>query len=586
MASSVIGFSATYVSDGEIDLSWECELPVTVTVSVDGSADRTAVAEGEQGQSLAYESEANHSYEFHCVAEGEQDAVSSGVVYTSPAAPVSVAPTRSVSGSVDVTVDNSAQLHATALEVSWRTGEDGEWSETVEQAADVSEISIEPGAGEVWVRARNVTGDLSSDWTESASAAEDYAFSGSPSITAPVDGSLVDIRDGVVGVTWRPNLPTAQRGAQVRYRVDDGDWATVDVGAQGSCEIPLAKNNSRMTLTVRVRGSGAWSEWSQAVSVNVRKSPSASVSVPATVTSLPLVVGVTIDDESGVAAYADVNVSGHGVDVKKSVTSGSATFSADEIALEGDKTYEVTVDVMSTSTLSARATATFSTSFATPAAPLLFATAADGEVDIVCRPGTGRGAPTSSVAVFRVNPDGTRTQVAKGTSASAVDHLPPLDREVTYVAVAYAADGSQSSTQARVIVDSGGKCYFNWGDGFEHRAACWRELELDVGTENECETIAVTGRRAPMAFFGEHETVDPSISALVPLAHVGEREHGEDAAAFHDLEKFKGIACMRAPYRDGLKLFVTCRVTISHENERYRFAGLDVACREVDHAMA
>lgn len=586
MASSVIGFSATYVSDTEIDLSWECELPVTVTVSVDGSAEPSVVAEGEQGRSLAYESEANHSYEFSCVAEGEQDAVSSGVVYTSPAAPVSVAPTRSVSGSVDVTVDNSSQLHATALELSWRTGEDGEWGDATEKSPDASEISIEPGAGEIWVRARNVIGELSSDWTVSEDAAADYAFSGSPSITEPVDGSLVDIRDGSMALSWRANLPTAQRGAQVRYRVDDGEWTTVDLGAQSSCEIPLAANNSRMTLMVRVRGSAAWSEWSQAVSVNVRKSPSASVSVPATVTSLPLVVGVSVDDDSGVAAYADVTVSGHGVSITKRVTSGSATFSADEIALESGKTYAVTVDVMSTSTLTARATSTFSTSFTTPAVPILFATAADGEVGIVCRPGTGPGAPTSSVAVFRVNPDGTRTQVAKGTSASAVDHLPPLDREVTYVAVAYAADGSQSLTQERVIVDSGGKCYFNWGDGFEHRAACWRELELDAGTENECETIAVTGRRAPMAFFGEHETVEPSVSALIPLAHVGEREHGEDTAAFHDLEKFKGIACMRAPYRDGLKLFVACRVTISHENERYRFADLDVACREVDHAMA
>lgn len=586
MASSVTGLLATYVSDAEIDLSWECELPVTVTVSVDGSAESSIVAEGEQGQSLAYESEANHSYEFHCVAEGEEDAVSSGVVYTSPAAPVSVAPTRSVDGSVDVTVDNPVQLHATALELSWRTGEDGEWSETVEQAVDVSEISIEPGAGEIWVRARNTIDGLSSEWTVSEDAADDYASSGSPSITEPVDGSLVDIRDGSMALSWRANLPTAQRGAQVRYRIDDGEWTTVDVGAQGSCEIPLAANNSRMTLMVRVRGSAAWSEWSQAVSVNVRKSPSASVSVPATVTSLPLVVGVSVDDESGVAAYADVTISGHGVSITKRVTSGSATFSADEIALESGKTYAVTVDVMSTSTLTARATSTFSTSFTTPAVPILFATATDGEVGLVCRPGTGPGAPTSSVAVSRVNPDGTRTQIAKGTSVSAVDHLPPLDREVTYVAVAYAADGSQSSTQARVIVDSGGKCYFNWGDGFEHRAACWRELELDAGTENECETIAVTGRRAPMAFFGEHETVEPSVSALVPLAHVGEAERGEDAAAFHDLEKFKGIACMRAPYRDGLKLFVTCRVTISHENERYRFAGLDVACREVDHAMA
>lgn len=89
-----------------------------------------------------------------------------------------------------------------------------------------------------------------------------------------------------------------------------------------------------------------------------------------------------------------------------------------------------------------------------------------------------------------------------------------------------------------------------------------------------------------MAFFGEHETVEPSVSARVPLAHVGEREIGEDAAAFCALEKHKGIACMRAPYRDGLKLFVTCRVKMSHENERYRFAELDVECVEVDHEMA
>ena len=510
MASSVESFTAAYVSDEEISLSWACDLPVSILVSVDGSDAPVIVAEDAEGPTLAFESEQNRSYVFACVAQGEEDAVSSGVVCTSPAPPVSVAPTRSVSGSVDVTVDNSAQRHSAALEVSWRTGEDGDWSEPVDKAPATTELSLDPGAGEIWIRARNVIGALSSEWTVSAAAAADYSFSDMPSLLEPVDGSLVDIRDGKIAVSWRPNLQTAQREAQVRYRVDDGQWATVDVGAQSSCEIPIAKNNSRMTFMVRVRGAAAWSTWSQAASVNVRKSPSITLSVPSAVTSLPLVVGVSVDDESGVAAYADVRVSGDGVDVTKRAKDGSVTFSADELALASGKAYAVTAVVMSTSTLTASATATFSASFTAPVPPLLFATAGDGEIALVARPGAGEGAPTVSVAVFRENPDGSRTQVARGAAVDAVDRLPPLDCEVGYVATAYAGDGPQASTTTRVIVDSRGKCYFNWGDAFERRAACWRELQIEAGTENECETIAVTGRSLPMAFFGEHEESEPS----------------------------------------------------------------------------
>ena len=135
-----------------------------------------------------------------------------------------------------------------------------------------------------------------------------------------------------------------------------------------------------------------------------------------------------------------------------------------------------------------------------------------------------------------MNPDGTLTELGgKGVSIAITDYIPPLDVPLEYIVTAYSPTGAQTALKRRVFVDSKGRSYINWGSGWGNFAFAWRAGEFDTGTEGERELYPVMGRRAPMVFFGEQETVEPSISA---------------------------------------------------ENDHYRFATLKVKATEVDHALA
>lgn len=109
---------------------------------------------------------------------------------------------------------------------------------------------------------------------------------------------------------------------------------------------------------------------------------------------------------------------------------------------------------------------------------------------------------------------------------------------------------------------------------------------VDSGTDNQNQKFTVLGRRAPMVFFGEQESVKPRITANVPITHIGENAERETTAAWRELAKHKGIAYLRLPYSDGEAMYVQCDVSLSVENERYRMAELSLDCTEVDYGLA
>lgn len=82
-----------------------------------------------------------------------------------------------------------------------------------------------------------------------------------------------------------------------------------------------------------------------------------------------------------------------------------------------------------------------------------------------------------SYGLFRKTADWEVAIAATMQSGQSVtDYTPPLDQAVEYRAVAYASSGLSSQTLETVLVDSRGRCFFNYGDG--HETALPLEMDL------------------------------------------------------------------------------------------------------------
>lgn len=517
----------------------------------------------------------------------------SNVVYTSPAAPVEITAMRNADASVYVEIDNSAEAFAETLEVQRQLDGESAWEAVDECDPDTQSLTDEPGAGAYWYRCRNVIGELVSAWTYTTEAVSDTVAPGAPSIVSPIDGSIIDYADGIVHVAWRHNSMdgSAQTAAEVSYTLDGETWETAELGTESSFDIPIEENNIEVSIMVRTRGaSDDFSAWSPARSVYVKSRPNVSIVSPlGIVPAFPVTFNFNVEDDSGTLAYAIIEIAVRNETLSRVVYGTLASFGATELPLDNEQVYRYTITAVSTSTLSSTVQGQFKTEFNVPAQPRLFVTPSNGAVRIVAQSGGDVPVMTTRLTLARINPDGSRTQLGgTGVSLHIIDYLPPLDVTVEYEVTAYSPTGAQTALKRRVFVDSKGRSYINWGNNWEQFAFCWRHGEFKTGTDGDKQLFSVMGRRAPMVFFGENETVEPEISAEIPITNIGDDddEH-ETTAAWRALEKYKGIVCIRLPYEDGFKAFAAIDdLSIEVENEQYRFASLQVKSTEVDYGLA
>lgn len=590
----ITNLQAHRLTDETVSLTWtNADTYAGVLISLDNGNGWEPVADA--GAAEAYTVNVcapNGCYTFRAVGYvGGEDAAPaySNEVYTTPAAPVSVQARRNDDDTVTITLDNSAQLHATSTVVQ-RKEDVGDWETIATVSPETEELSDEPGEGRYWYRAANSVVGLQSDWKTTTTAAADIATPNAPVITSPVDGAIVAFDDGELRVEWSYNPIAGQQTlAEVRYSTGS-DWETVRTTTEGFCLVPFPETNAELTFMVRCANEdGEYSKWSAARSVTVRSRPSVTNITPSeTVSRLPITVWFDYEDDSGSLAYAVVEIGNkNGIVSSKTVSTTSATFTASDMELINKLSYTVGIKVVSTSTLGSEAASSFKAVCSVPATPRLFLAAHDGSVELSATVGNDSPIRTSSIAVQRIEPDGTVTTVGSGSAPlKLTDPTPPLDCPVQYRAIAYVSDGSQADSLSTVIVRSDGRCYVNWGEGFSSYAFCWRKLMVDSGTDNQNQKFTVLGRRAPMVFFGEQESVKPRITANVPITHIGENAERETTAAWRELAKHKGIAYLRLPYSDGEAMYVQCDVSLSVENERYRMAELSLDCTEVDYGLA
>ena len=316
-------FAASRVSDVQMKLTWQGD-----HTGMDGDRPWTGIYVGRRTddgdwQSIANlgrdavnytdnSTSANHKYEYRVCAYGpggNSDHVEAAALYTTPAAPASVAVSRVSGTSVRVSADVSTAPYAESYEVQSNLNSGG-WVgvDTVEMFP----ITDDAGGGTAVYRVRSVIGSLRSAWTESDPVTT-IVPPLAPSVTVAGGAPVVPTGADLVA-TWVPNHPdgSAQTAAQVNFRVSPPVFpeTTRDIsGSATSYKLPTLSMS--LTLSVRVRTKGAdpdWGEWSGWVSVTVARPPSVHFSVPpvdgAAVGALPLTVEWDVADPTGVASQS------------------------------------------------------------------------------------------------------------------------------------------------------------------------------------------------------------------------------------------------------------------------------------------
>lgn len=321
---------------------------------------------------------ANHKYEYRLCAYGpggNSDHVTAAALYTTPAAPASVAVSRVSGTSVRVSADVSTAPYAGSFEVQ-RNLNSGGWEAVGE--FEMFPITNNAGGGTAVYRVRSVIGSLHSAWTESDPVTT-IVSPLAPSVTVAGGASVVPTGTDLV-VTWVPNHPdgSAQEAAKVVLMQGASVVGTYTVNGSAT-SYDLGAVSTAGSYRVRVQTKGAdpdWGGWSGWVSVTVAVPPSVHFSAPpvdgAAVGALPLTVEWDVTDSTGVASQSIALLDASG----RTLYSAEPGPQVRELVL-GDSTYRLSnatdyklrITVRGGSSLTATAERSFRTSFAEPASP-------------------------------------------------------------------------------------------------------------------------------------------------------------------------------------------------------------------------
>lgn len=382
-------FAASRVSDAQMKLTWQGDY-----TGMDGDRPwagiyvdrRTDDGNWQNIANLGWDAinytdnstSANHKYEYRLCAYGHggnSDHVTAAVLYTTPAAPASVAVSRVSGTSVRVSADVSTAPYAESFEVQSNLNAGG-W-EAVDKV-EMFPITDNAGGGTAVYRVRSVIGSLHSAWTESDPVTT-IVPPLAPSVTVAGGASVVPTGTDLV-VTWVPNHPdgSAQEAAKVVLMQDASVVGTYTVkGSATSYDLGTVSTAGSYRARVQTKGADPdWGGWSGWVSVTVAVPPSVHFSAPpvdgAVVGALPLTVEWDVTDSTGVASQSIALLDASG----RTLYSAEPGPQVRELVL-GDSTYRLSnatdyklrITVRGGSSLTATAERSFRTSFAEPARP-------------------------------------------------------------------------------------------------------------------------------------------------------------------------------------------------------------------------
>lgn len=423
---------------------------------------------------------ADHRYAYRVRSQGNGGTSgysTSGYIYTTPAAPTSVTAAKESTSSVTLSAEG-LPAWAEGYEIERTADGGGSW-DSVGTAGTFPWTDASAPAGTIRYRVRSYRGDLYSAYVESNSIT---------TITPPLAPTVqalpsVVATGSALTVQWTPNHPdgSEQSSAQIEYTVGSGSAQTATVqGSATSYRLPASATSSAGTVSVRVRTHGLddeWGAWSAAQTVRVAVPPSVAITSPATdgsiVDALPVTFAWTASDSTGVSSQTfELIYGGRTVLTRQLSGSVRSLELTDSDYLFANLTgYSVRLTVRGGSSLSTAAVRTFQTDWEEPAVPNAYVEYVDGlSCAVTVIPGDDEGGelpPPVSFSVVRLLPDGSQWLVADNLvdGQQALDRLPPLNVDYTYLVTAYAKTGVSSTQELPAHVDSGGMEAFNFGRG-------------------------------------------------------------------------------------------------------------------------
>lgn len=459
----------------------------------------------------------------------------SGYVYTTPAAPSSVAASVPSAGTVEVAVTAASAWASThEVEVTSDGGETWVAVGTISGVGGGTYADTNPPAGSCQYRSRAVIGTLYSAWAYSAEIVTLCAPL-APTITARPAAAIAVGSE--VALSWLPNHPdgTAQTAAQVEVTAG-GSTATVDVSGATTTVDLSSYAETAQAVSVRVRTYGLyaeWGAWSDVVAFTAYVPPSVAVTSPATdgavLDQLPVTVSWSAVDATGVASQVLRLYDSQGMLLRTWQLAGDVTsldLDRSTYFLANQQSYSVTVTVSAGSTLQASATRSFDIDYVGPAVPT-----ADvwwDESALSCAVTVGDGEDEGGTLpdpdnfyVVRVMPDGSEHLVAEGLDSSqqALDPLPPLGVAFQYRVVAVAESGVETALVVDVRHDTNAWA-LGFGQGVAETVLLVADPSASVSWEHDGESYHFadgTGDGLPLWYGTEALDVSHTWSFAIPM---------------------------------------------------------------------
>lgn len=551
--SAVTGLSLARTSDSQLSATWtnNSAVPreytaVYVEVQTDGGQWVQAAKLGASATNHTWGgASANHQYRVRVRPynpAGYGAYATSGYVYTTPAAPSSVAVAVPSAGTVEVTVTAGAPWATShEVEVTSDGGETWVFKGTVAGAGGTY-ADTNPPTGTCQYRARAVIGTLHSDWAYS----EEIVTLCPPLAPTITQRPAAAIATGsTVTLGWLPNHPdrTEQTKAQVEVTAGGSTTTIAITGATTSVDLSSYAQTAQ-SVSVRVRTYGlyaSWGAWSDVVAFTAYVPPSATITAPATdgavERQLPVTIAWSAVDATGISSQVLRLFDGDGRQLRSWQLDGSvSSFDLDRTSyfLTNGQSYSVTLVVSAGSTLQATATRSFAIDYLGPAEPT--ADLVWDEDALSCAVTVGEGVdetdelphPTSFYVV-RVLPDGSEWLVAENLSSSqqAIDPLPPLGVEFAYRVVAVAESGVETAAEFAATYDTNA-WVFGFGQGVAETVLLLADPSASESWEHGGETYHFadgSGDGLPLWYGTDVLEVSHSWSFAIPPKWADVAEH-------------------------------------------------------------
>ena len=343
---------------------------------------------------------------------------------------------------------------------------------------------------------------------------------------------------------------STQTYADLQTSTDGGStWTTYNItGASQTYTVTYSGADVGKTITWRVRTKGADASWgpysssrafliAQAPSISITLEDGNGVPIGGTLTDMPLAYVLTVNDPSGTTADCTVTVGGYSENVDTGTLQGQ--IDAAEFLPENNTTYTFTVQVQSTSTLSATASTTFSTSFVMPQGGTLAVVDNDGMETLTVGLAAIEPGETAAVslAVYREYA-GKSVLLAQGLADGDTisDLYAPYNVDFDYIVATFSAAGVATQTRFAQHIRTN-----KWAvvyDGGKVASAIWNPAG-DIALKRPQRTLVqYIGRTYPVSYDGTALSDERSMSWV--LLSEDERD------TFMDLMRTGGIGVYKS----------------------------------------